>query len=114
MAGGATKFFEARHFMFFIVAAISGLHLGDYVHGSKQRDATLETLAHLFAALVESQLASRTHGVTIVAVMMFEDVGGEFFGRFAGEVCVLLSLGVVMRLLHSDGWNRRNCRRNIL
>jgi hypothetical protein len=82
--------------MLFVVGAVGGLYLRDYVQGSEQRDAAFESFAHSFAAFVESQLAGSAHGVAIVAVMMFENVGGEFFGRFAGEVCVLRRLGVVI------------------
>jgi hypothetical protein len=69
MASCATKLFEARNFMLFVVGAVDGLYLRDYVHGSEQRDAAFESFAHSFAAFVESQLAGSAHGVAIVAVM---------------------------------------------
>src|ERR1700731_2958810 len=109
MAGGATKLFEARHLMFFIVGAIGRLYLRDYVHGSKQRDAAFETFTPFLAPFVESQLAARADGMAIVAVVVFENVSGQLIRGFAGKVRVFLGLRVIVRLLMRtvlNSWGR--------
>src|SRR6266403_2236695 len=97
---GATELLESFGFMLFFNSAIHGLHLGDDVHRSKQRDTSLKIFANLFASIVESELSTRPRSVTTIAVMTFEDVCGQLIGSLARELRGFLSV----RARHPMSW----------
>ena len=54
MAGDAAELLETGGLVFLVRAAVGFLYLNNGVHRSKQRDASFEALANLFAALGEA------------------------------------------------------------
>lgn len=88
MARGAPKLLEASAFRFFLRGTIRRFDLGDDIHRSKQGDTTFEVLADLFASIVESKLSALAQRVARIAVMVFEDIGGQLVGTLARQVDV--------------------------
>ncbi len=107
MAERATELLEAPGLALLLRAAVFFLHLRDDVHGGEQRDASLEVLAHLLAAIRKAQLSAFAQGVAIVAAVMFEDEVRQLVGGHARWV----HLGKAFRRRRWPRAARTQCRR---